>query len=98
MGGRELLLTAHCEAHYSSADRTFRRILCDAPVGEGAVMMRGEIAGLVAPHNYASVLSADKVPIQGVVGLPRHAKKDLPQDLLSSCNLDTKFNMRASGA
>ena len=98
MGGRELLLTAHCEAHYSSADRTFRRILCDAPVGEGAVMLRGEIAGLVAPHNYDLVLSAEQVPIQGVVELARHAKKDLPEDLLASGNLDAKFTMRASGA
>jgi hypothetical protein len=97
MGGQELRLAARCEAHYSSADRTFRRILCDAPVGDGAILLRGQVAGLLAPHNYDLVLSVEQVPIQAVMTLARHAKKDLPEDLLASGNLDAKFTVHASG-
>jgi len=97
IGGQELPLAARCEAHYRSADRTFRRILCDIPVGDGAILLRGQVAGLFAPHDYDLVLSIEQVPIQAVMTLVRHAKKDLPEDLLASGNLDAKFTMHASG-
>ena len=98
MGGQELRLAARCEAHYSSAGHTFQRILCDAPVGDGAILLRGQVAGLFAPHDYDLVLSVEQVPLQAIVTLLRHSKRDLPEDLLARGKLDAKFMMHASSA
>jgi AsmA family/AsmA-like C-terminal region len=97
MGGDSLGLSAHCVAHYSSADRTLREIICGAPVGDGTVTLQGEITGILAPPAFDLTLLAEQLPIQALVKLARHAKKELPEDLLASGNLDAKFTVhRAS--
>jgi AsmA-like C-terminal region/AsmA family len=78
--GDALRLEAHCDAQYSSVDRGFSDILCNAPVREGFVSLKGA-AGLPGSHKYDLVLNADHVPASALVGLIRRAKKNLPDDL-----------------
>jgi uncharacterized protein involved in outer membrane biogenesis len=77
-----LRLAVHCVAHYNSSNRQFRQIICGAPVGDGTIALQGDIAGILAPpRTYDLALSAEDIPIQSLVRLARHAKRNLPEDL-----------------
>lgn len=91
-----LRLAAHCVAHYSSADRTLRQIICGAPVGDGTVRVQGNLSGILQLHNYDFTLSAEELPIQALARLARHIKKDLPSDLLASGSLNVNLTMRSA--
>ena len=91
-----LRLAAHCVAHYSSSDRTLHQIICGAPVGEGSVTLQGDLAGLLTPHNYDLTLSAEELPIQALITLARHAKRDLPQDLAAGGSMNGSLKMRST--
>jgi AsmA-like protein len=91
-----LRLAAHCIAHYSSADRTLRQIICGAPVGDGTVRVQGNLGGLLQPRDYDFTLSAEELPVESLVRLARHIKKDLPSDLLASGSLNANLSVRAS--
>jgi AsmA protein len=42
----------HCAAHYSTVDRGFHQILCQTPMGDGFITVRGEVVNLPGPRNY----------------------------------------------
>lgn len=90
-----LHLAAHCIARYSSSDRALHQIICGAPVGDGTVTLQGELAGLLSSHNYDLTLAAEELPVQALINLARHAKRDLPQDLTARGSLNGMLNMRA---
>jgi hypothetical protein len=79
--GDALRLAAHCDAQYSSVDRGFVDILCNAPVRDGVVSLKGA-AGLPGTHKYDLLLNAEHVPASALVRLIRRAKKNLPDDLV----------------
>jgi hypothetical protein len=95
LGGGTLALHAHCAARYSSVDRGVHQILCQSPVGDGAVALQGEIANLLGPRHYELNLAAERIPAQSLLALVRHAKKNLPDDLLASGTVAAEFNLRA---
>jgi len=69
--GELLKLTAHCDAHYSTLDHGFHAILCQAPMGDGAIAMRGEVLKWRGPRRYDLNITAEKVPVQFIaVGHP----------------------------
>lgn len=78
--GDALRLAAHCDAQYSSVDRSFSDILCNAPVRDGLVSLKGA-AGLPGSHKYDLLLNAEQVPASALVRLIRRAKNNLPDDL-----------------
>src|SRR5262249_42449954 len=86
IAGDSLRLSAHCIGRYRAADHTLRDIICGGPVGDGMVTLQGNLAGIIGSPSYDLKLSAERVPIQAVVALVRHAKKGLPQDLVASGN------------
>jgi uncharacterized protein involved in outer membrane biogenesis len=96
-GGGSVRLAAQCSGHYSSVDHTLSNIACQAPVGNGAVRLTGSIAGLQVPRAYDLALLAQDVPVQSLVALARHAKKDIPDDLLASGKLNAKVTLRKQG-
>lgn len=79
--GDALRLAAHCQAQYSSIDRTLSEILCSAPVADGFVSLKGA-AGLPGSHNYDLSLNAERVPANALIALARRVKKNIPDDLV----------------
>jgi AsmA protein len=92
LGGNSVDLKTHCTAHYSSSDRSFSAIGCQSPVGAGLITVSGNITGFYGP-TYDLALKAANVPVQSLATLARHAKKNLPDDLLADGTLDA--DMRA---
>lgn len=84
--GDALRLAAHCDADYSSVDREFSEILCDAPVGDGLVSLKGD-AGVPGSHKYDLVLNAERVPATALVAVARRAKNNIPDDLAAQGTL-----------
>lgn len=79
--GDALRLAAHCEAQYSSIDRSFSEILCSAPVADGFVSLKGA-AGLPGSHNYDLAVNAERVPANALIAVARRVKKNIPDDLV----------------
>ncbi len=86
--GGALRLAAACSGHYSTADQILSRLTCRAPVEDGAVTLDGSVAGLPGSPAYDLALVVQHVPIQALVGLARHAKKNIPGDLLAAGTLE----------
>jgi hypothetical protein len=87
LGGNSIDLKTHCTAHYSSTDRSFSSIACQSPVGTGLLTLSGDITGFYGT-TYDLALKAANIPVQSLAALARHAKKNLPDDLLADGNLD----------
>lgn len=92
-----LRLAAHCEAQYSSDDRMFSEILCHAPVVGGLISLQGS-AGLPGSHNYDLALNAEQVPASALFALIRHAKKNLPDDLVAQGMLRGSLTLKRNDA
>lgn len=93
-GGGLLTLHTHCEARYSTVDRGLHQIFCQTPAGDGAVAVLGEVRNVPGPREYDLKLAADRFPAQSLLALIRHAKRDLPEDLLATGALAAEFNLR----
>jgi hypothetical protein len=91
-----LRLAAHCDARYSSVEGVMHEIFCSAPVGDGAITLRGD-AGLPGVHRADLVLNVENVPVSAVGQLIGRAKKNLPADLVSSGSLRGNFTVKEDG-
>jgi hypothetical protein len=94
--GDALRLAAHCQAQYSSIDRTFSEILCSAPVADGFISLKGA-AGLPGSHNYDLNLNAERVPANALIALARRLKKDIPDDLVGQGMLHGSVTLERNG-
>src|SRR5204862_5371310 len=83
LGGGALRLAVQCGSHYSSVDHTLSDLSCHALVSNGTVSVNGMVAGILSSHTYDLTLIAKQVPIQSLIALARHAKKDIPDDLVA---------------
>jgi len=95
--GDALGLAAHCEAQYSSVDRVFSEIACNAPVGGGLISLKGSV-GLPGRHDYNLVLNAERVPATALLALIRRAKKNLPDDLVAQGTLRGNITLERNEA
>ena len=93
--GEALRLSAHCTATYSSIDDSARGIQCQSPVRTGTLQLRGDVIGLQGQYFNFGV-TADQVPLDRLVALARHTKKDLPDDLTATGTADAVFTVRKS--
>src|SRR3954470_11539511 len=93
LGGDAIRLQAACTGHYSTAEKNLTKLLCRAPIQEGALTLTGEVNGLPTPKTYELRLNAENVPVNSVAGFVVHIKKDLPQDFAATGKLsgDIKF-------
>ncbi len=89
-----LQLAANCVAHYHSQENRLQEIICGAPVGDGTVRLQGDLSGVLDSHSYDLSLSAEDLPLQALINLARHSKRDLPPDLLAGGKLDGKLALR----
>jgi hypothetical protein len=91
--GEALPLSVHCIGTYSSPDDSIRAIQCQSPVRPGLLMVRGDIIGWSA-NAYNLGVSADQIPLEKIVALARHTKKDLPEDLTATGTAEATFTVR----
>jgi len=87
MGGGDLRLATDCQSHYSSVDNSFSEIACVTPVGNGAINLAGRAVNPLLSPAYALTVTAKDLPIASLVGLFRHAKLGLPDDLVAGGRL-----------
>jgi hypothetical protein len=93
-----LELKTHCDARYQVADHSLHEILCQSPVGDGQLSLRGNITNLSAPTHYEARLSAASVPLDALLSFLRRAKKNLPDDLQADGTVDGQFKLNVEGA
>ena len=91
--GEALRLSVHCTGTYSSPDDSIRDIQCQAPVRPGLLTVRGDVVGW-AGEAYNLGISAEQIPLNRVVALARHTKKDLPADLTATGSADATFTVQ----
>ncbi len=89
--GDALRLALGCNARYSSADRSLPEVSCQSPVGEGLLRLNGAIGGEPGSRAYNLELIAKGIPMQAIVELAKHAKGDIPDDLVATGKLDAAF-------
>lgn len=99
-GGGALRLATQCSGHYSTSDQLLSKLACRAPVGDGVINLDGSVAGLPGPAQYDLNLTAQHLPIQALVGLARHAKQGIPNDLIAAGKLEAnvKYVRARSGS
>lgn len=95
--GQPLRLASHCEGQYSSANHAFHELLCTAPVGSGAITLKGDM-GLPGSGSYELVLMADDVPASAAMALAQRAKKNLPEDLVAGGTVSGNFTLERKKA
>ena len=93
--GEALRLSVHCTATYSSIDDSARGIQCQSPVTTGTLQLRGDVIGLQA-QAFDLGVTAEQIPLDRLVALARHTKKDLPEDLTATGSADAVFTVRRS--
>src|SRR3954447_10360449 len=81
--GENLRVQTHCSGIVSSVTESISDLKCETPAGTGTVVVAGNVRGLHAQEFDLNV-STDKVPMNWVVALARHSKRDLPEDLSAS--------------
>ncbi len=87
-GNGPLRLVAHCAAEYSSFEKALSNVDCSAPVGDGSLELKGNASGLLL-SSYRLSFVARRVPAQAVVELARHAKGNIPEDLVAMGSVNT---------
>jgi uncharacterized protein involved in outer membrane biogenesis len=94
LGGSPLRLRAQCGGHYSSTAQSLTEIICQSPVGDGAVTLHGSaIVSLNSPVYHLAVAAQD-VPLQALILLARHSKKELSNNLLAVGTVDGSIKVR----
>jgi AsmA protein len=91
--GEALRLRAHCTGTYFSSSDSLRDVVCDLPVKAGVLRVNGsaENWGL---DSYQFALTAQQLPMEGVIFFARHVKRDLPTDLNASGDVNAAFEVR----
>jgi hypothetical protein len=91
--GESLLLAAHCDGQYSSLDHVVHELFCRGPVGNGAITLHGDV-GLFGSHKYDLMLMAESIPASAVVALAQRAKKNMPEDLTATGDVEGSLSIR----
>jgi uncharacterized protein involved in outer membrane biogenesis len=94
--GQALPLAAHCDGRYSSVDHVVHEVSCRVPVGSGRLTLKGDV-GLPASHRYDLVLNAEGLPTSALVALAQRAKRNLPEDLKASGEVQGSLALRRNG-
>src|SRR5436190_4845678 len=94
LGGGALRLAAQCSSHYSSVDHSLSNLACHAPVGDGTLSVTGSVAGVLGARTYELALIAKELPLKSLIALARHAKKDIPDDLVASGKLNGSIRVQ----
>ena len=93
LGGSPLRLRAQCGGHYSSTTQSLSEIICQSPVGDGAVTLHGSATLSLNSPVYHLAATAQDVPLQALITLAQHSK-ELPNNLLAVGTIDGNIKVR----
>jgi AsmA family/AsmA-like C-terminal region len=88
-----LRLRGHCSGRYRSTVQTISQLACHAPVGGGAINIVGSVGASSGSRSYDLRMSAENLPLQSLVEFARHAKKNIPEDLIATGTVDADFTL-----
>jgi hypothetical protein len=97
LGGGTMRLAAQCTAQYSSIDNTLSDGDCTAPLTDGTIRLTGSVANPLGARSYNLLFAADRVPMQSLVVLARHAKLGLADDLAASGEIHANVKVHSPG-
>jgi hypothetical protein len=95
VGGDALRLAAQCSGHYDATSQSLTQIDCQAPAGTGGLRISGAVAGPGNDRSYDLLFAANDVPLAVVVSLLRHAKRNIPDDIVSAGKLNAQVTLRS---
>ena len=75
-----VVLQVHCASDYHFTEKQIRNLACQMPAGSGVVLVNGSYDFLPRPRLDLSV-AAENVPMQFLITVARHAKRDMPSDM-----------------
>jgi AsmA family len=84
-------LAAGCSGQYNAVTSRLGGLLCESPVGGGALRVRGALNLGSQPAAYDLAFEAERVPVASMVRLLRQAKKQISADLTASGLLNADF-------
>jgi hypothetical protein len=87
-------LRMQCKAIFNAGERSLKEATCQVPMGDRPVEISGAVAHLLGPRSYDLQLTADKLAMASLLAVARHAKKDLPEDLVATGTLEASFSVR----
>ena len=96
VGSENVRLATACTGQYNAIASTLADLLCESPVGDGMLRLRGALSLVAQVPNYDLTLEAEKVPLSSMVRLLRQAKKQTPGDLTASGLLNAEFRATRS--
>ncbi len=96
-GGGDLRLAIQCAGQYSTVDRTLSELNCNAPVGDGTITLTGGVDHPFSSRNYDFALTARDLPIRSLIALARHAKQNVPDDLIAAGRLNGNAKLQRTG-
>ncbi len=92
-----LRLITSCSGEYNSPTGTLAHLLCESPVSDGTLRLRGTLE-LVALPNYDLTVQAEHVPVDALFRLLHQAKKQITPDLTSTGLLNAEFHFANNAA
>jgi hypothetical protein len=96
VGTESVRLATSCSGEYDAMTSALADLLCESPVGDGMLRLRGSLAAMSQRPTYDLTLDVEKVPLTSVVRLLRQAKKQIPADLTAGGFLSVEFNGKRS--
>src|SRR5208282_2230429 len=95
-GSDNVRLGTACSGKYNAITSTLADLLCESPVGDGTLRLRGTLDLTAQLRTYDLTIEAEEVPLNSVVRLLRQAKKQIPGDLTASGLLNAEFRATRS--
>ncbi len=96
VGSENVRLATGCSGQYNAVTSTLADLLCESPVSDGTLRLRGALSLVDQLPTYDLTLEAEQVPLTSVVRLLRQAKKQIPGDLTASGLLNAEFHATRS--
>lgn len=90
--GESVRLWTHCTSVYRAEGERLSALACRMPSGEGEIRLEGEIAALFRQPRPELQLTADQVPLAGLLPLLRQMKEGVPPDLAASGTVQAEFS------
>lgn len=92
MRGEALRLQTHCTGKFSSVQQTIDDVNCTVPAGNTKISLKGSLKGWQR-RDFGVSVNAKDVPLDWVMAVARHTKRDLPDDLTASGTLTAGFTL-----
>jgi hypothetical protein len=90
--GEAIRLQTHCTGRFSSVQQSVDDVNCVLPAGKGGLTLSGSMKGW-QEREFKLSLDSETVPMDWIMAIARHSKRDLPDDLTASGTLSGTFRL-----